>query len=37
VVDDDARARDRKRARQIGMASVAIGVVVGLAAVQLPV
>jgi hypothetical protein len=36
VVDDEARARDRARATQIGVASLAIGVVVGVAAVVLP-
>jgi hypothetical protein len=36
VVDDDARRRDRARANQIGLASLAIGVAVGLAAVVVP-
>lgn len=36
VVDPDARRRDRGRARQIGLASLAIGVVVGMVAVVLP-
>jgi hypothetical protein len=36
VFDDTARARDRARATQIGVASLAIGVVTGLAAVLLP-
>jgi hypothetical protein len=36
VVDAEARARDRARARQIGLASVAIGAVVGLVAVVVP-
>lgn len=36
VVDDDARRRDRTRATQIGLASLAIGVAVGAAAVLLP-
>jgi hypothetical protein len=34
--DADARARDRARANQIGLASLAIGVVVGVVAVLLP-
>ena len=37
VSDDADRARDRARARQIGAASIAIGLVVGLVAVALPV
>jgi hypothetical protein len=37
VVDEAARARDRRRARQIGLASGAIGVVVGVAAMLLPI
>jgi hypothetical protein len=37
VADADARRRDRARAIQIGLASLAIGVVVGIAAVLLPV
>jgi hypothetical protein len=37
VSDADARRRDRARARQIGMASFAIGLVVGVAAALLPV
>ena len=36
VEDAEARRRDRARATQIGLASVAIGVAVGLAAVGLP-
>ena len=36
VVDADARSRDRVRARQIGLASLAIGVAVGIAAALLP-
>jgi hypothetical protein len=36
VEDTEARRRDRARAIQIGLASVAIGVVVGLVAVGLP-
>jgi hypothetical protein len=36
VVDDVARERDRARARQIGLASLAIGVLVGVAAVFVP-
>jgi hypothetical protein len=37
VVDPEARARDRARARQIGFASVAIGVAVGVIAALLPI
>ena len=37
VADADARGRDRARARQIGLASFAIGLAVGVAAVVLPV
>ena len=37
VGDADARARDRRRSRQIGLASLAIGIVVGIIAVLLPV
>ena len=36
VTDAEARASDRARARQIGLASLAIGVVVGVAAILLP-
>ena len=36
VEDADARRRDRARATQIGLASVAIGVAVGLVAVLVP-
>ena len=36
VEDDDARRRDRRRATQIGLASVAIGAAVGIVAVLLP-
>ena len=36
VVDEEARARDRARANRIGLASVAIGVVVGVVAVMIP-
>jgi hypothetical protein len=36
ITDADALARDRRRARQIGFASFAIGVSVGLFAVLLP-
>jgi hypothetical protein len=36
VSDDAARARDRARARQIGLASLAIGVLVGVAAAFVP-
>jgi hypothetical protein len=37
VIDDEARAQDRARARQIGFASLAIGVAVAIIAVLLPV
>jgi hypothetical protein len=37
VVDDAARARDRGKARQIGLASLMIGLAVGVIAVLLPV
>jgi len=37
VVDDEARALDRSKARRIGLASFGIGVTVGLLAVLLPV
>jgi hypothetical protein len=37
VADDAARARDRRRARQIGAASLAIGLAVGVAAALLPI
>jgi ferric-dicitrate binding protein FerR (iron transport regulator) len=36
VLDDEARKRDRRRARQIGLASLVIGVAVAVAAVLLP-
>jgi hypothetical protein len=36
VVDQDARRRDRTRANQILLASVAVGIVVGIAAFVLP-
>ena len=36
VADDAARRRDRARANQIGLASLAIGVAVGIAAALLP-
>ena len=36
VINDEARAADRRRARQIGMASFAIGVVVAVVAVLMP-
>jgi hypothetical protein len=36
VIDADALARDRRRARQISFASFAIGITVGVAAVLLP-
>ena len=37
VENADARARDRRRSRQIGLASLGIGVAVGIVAVLLPV
>jgi len=37
VADADARARDRRRSLEIGLASLAIGVIVGLPATLLPV
>jgi hypothetical protein len=37
VADADARRRDRAKARRIGLASLAIGLAVGVAAVVLPV
>jgi hypothetical protein len=37
VVNEEDRARDRRRARQIGLASFAIGTMVGLVAVLLPI
>jgi len=36
VVDEDARARDRARANRIGLASLAVGVVVGIVAAVIP-
>jgi hypothetical protein len=36
VADEDARARDRARANRIGLASLAIGVVVGVVAALIP-
>jgi hypothetical protein len=36
VVDDEAHARDRARAVQIGLASLAIGIAAGVVAVLLP-
>ena len=36
VVDEEARARDRARANRIALASLAIGVVVGVVAVVIP-
>jgi hypothetical protein len=36
VVDAEARRRDRRRANQIGLASVLVGVAVALAAFLLP-
>ena len=36
VVDEDARARDRARANRIGLASLAIGVAVGVVAAVIP-
>lgn len=37
VGDGEARAMDRRRARQIGLGALGIGVVVGIVAVLLPV
>lgn len=37
VPDDDARARDRRRSRQIGLGAAVIGLVVAVIAVLLPV
>lgn len=37
VADDDARASDRRRARQIFLASLAIGIATGIVAVLLPI
>ena len=37
VADKDARARDRARANRIGLASLAIGVVVGVVAAVIPI
>ena len=37
VADDEDRARDRARARQIGVASIAIGLAVGVIATVLPI
>ena len=36
VVDDEARARDRRKAREIGLAALGIGLVAGIVAVLLP-
>lgn len=36
VADPEARARDRRRARQIGLASLVVGVVVGVVAAIAP-
>ena len=36
VADDEARAADRRRARQIGLASMAVGAAVGIVAALLP-
>lgn len=36
VLDDDARARDRARANRIGLASLVIGVAVGVTAAVIP-
>jgi hypothetical protein len=36
VADEDSRSRDRSKARQIMLASLVIGVVIGVAAVLLP-
>ena len=37
VVDDEARARDRRKAREIGLAALGIGLVCGVVAVLLPI
>jgi hypothetical protein len=37
VADDDARSRDRRRSMEIGIASLAIGLVVAVIAVLLPI
>ena len=37
VVDDDARRRDRTKARQIGLGGLAIGAAVGVVAALLPI
>jgi hypothetical protein len=37
VVDEEARARDRRRARQIGLASLAVGMLVAIVAVLWPI
>jgi hypothetical protein len=37
VADADARSRDRRRSAEIGLASLAIGLVVGVIAVLLPI
>ena len=37
VVDQEAKARDRARARQIGLAGAAIGIAVGVVAALLPI
>jgi hypothetical protein len=37
VVDEDARRRDRAKARQIGLGGLAIGVAVGVVAALLPI
>ena len=36
VVDDEARARDRRKAREIGLLALGIGLVAGIVAVLLP-
>jgi hypothetical protein len=36
VIDEAARTRDRARARQIGAASLAIGLVIGVLALAIP-
>ncbi len=36
VVDEDARTRDRAKARRIGLASLAIGIAVGVVAAVIP-
>ena len=37
VVDEEARRRDRRRSREIGLASLAVGLAVGVVAALLPI